>query len=149
MNIDFIDIKYNLFKCDCKLFWMKYWIIKKLKYILDIVDVICNVDNESEQGIKFINILDVDFVCIEDYDFIKDGIILIIVSIFVVLLSLIGICLLYVFRFEVKVFIFFYLGIYLFDLDDDEGREFVDVFVIYVLGLIQWVMDNIVIYFEK
>lgn len=50
--------------------------------------------------------------------------------------SLIGICLLYVFRFEVKVFIFFYLGIYLFDLDDDEGREFVDVFVIYVLGLI-------------
>lgn len=148
-NIDFIDIKHNPFKCDCKSLWMKHWIIKKSKYILDIADVTCNVDNESEQGTKFINIPDVDFVCIEDYDSIKDGIIPTTASTLAVLLSLIGICLLYVFRFEAKVLTFLYLGIHPFDLDDDEGREPVDVLVIHVPGLTQWVMDNIVTYLEK
>lgn len=148
-NIDFIDINHNPFKCDCKSLWMKYWILNKSKYVLDIADVTCNVDTESEKGTKFINIPDVDFVCREDYDSMKDGIIPTTASTLAVLFSMIGICLLYVFRFEAKVLTFLYLGIHPFDMDEDDGREPVDVLVLHVPGLTQWVMDNIVTYLEK
>lgn len=43
---------------------------------------------------------------------------------------------------------YIYFGIYLFDKDDKNRKEVIDVLVFYVVDIIDWVMENIVQYFE-
>lgn len=148
MNIEYININYNPFKCDCHSLWMKHWLVSKSKYFPDITEITCNVADQSEKGRVFITIPDSDFVCLEEYDSLKDGIIPSLTSTGCTLAFILALSVLYVFRFEVKVLIFIYIGLHPFDLDEDNDREAVDVLVVHAPGITTWVMENIVSYLE-
>lgn len=108
------------------------------------LDVICNVDDEDEKGKFFISVYDEEFVCLEDFDLIKYVVILSIMCLIVFVFFIIFLSLIYVYRLEVKVLMYIYFGIYLFDKDDKDRKEVIDVLVFYVVDIIDWVMENIV-----
>lgn len=149
MKFEVIKINNNPFKCDCHSLWMKYWILQRSLTNSDIIDIKCNVDDENEKGRRFLNTPDFEFVCLEEYNSMKDGVIPSVSSSFAVLMCVLGLCILYLFRFEAKILMYVYLGLHPFDLDVDTNREPVDVLVVYFPGLTNWVIDNIVSYLEN
>ncbi|XP_061184974.1 toll-like receptor 6 [Saccostrea echinata] len=143
-DMEYINIDNNPFKCDCNAIWMKHWLLSNSESFSDVTGITCNIDDQNEKGTKFVNIPDSDFICLDEYNTLKDLIIPISVSTLSIILIIIGICFIHLFSFEVKVLMFMYFGIHPFDLDEDEAREAVDVLVVHAPGLTNWVMENIV-----
>ena len=144
-SLNFIN---NPLKCDCHTKWMKHWMLQISEIIHEVTDVTCNVDDENEKGKFFITVPDDEFLCLEDFDSVKHVIIPSVTCSVVLITIMILICLMYLYRLEVKVLLFIYFGIHPFDKDDTLGKEIIDVLVLHSEETTDWVMENVVKYLE-
>ncbi|XP_062575132.1 uncharacterized protein LOC134237067 [Saccostrea cucullata] len=137
----------NPFKCDCNTKWLKQWMTKHRDIVVDAQRVTCNVDEENGEGQQFIFVPDSEFVCLEDFDSHNKVLIPTVVSSLLLVLLIVIVSVIYVYRLEVKVLLYVYLGIHPFDQDKD-CKEVIDVLVVHSPYITDWVMENIVEYLD-
>jgi Leucine-rich repeat (LRR) protein len=142
-----IHLEDNPFKCDCHTTWLKQWMIQKANMVVDSQEVTCNVDEENEDGRQMITVPDSDFVCLKDFDSFNKVFVPSIVSSIILVILIITACVLYIFRLEVKVLLYIYLGFHPFDQDKD-CKEIIDVLVVHSPDITEWVMKNVVEYLD-
>lgn len=142
-----IHIEDNPFKCDCHTTWLKRWMIQQANIVFDSQDVTCNVDKENDDGRQLITVPDSDFVCLEDFDSFNNVLVPSTVCSLLLVALIITVCVLYVYRLEVKVLLYIYLGFHPFDQDKD-CKEVIDVLIVHSPEITEWVMENIVEYLD-
>lgn len=142
-----LRIEDNPFKCDCNTVWLKHWMINNPNITIDSQAVRCNVDKENEKGKKFISVPDEEFVCLVDFDSYNKVLVPSVIASVIAGLMIITICLMYIYRLEIKILLYIYLGFHPFDQDKD-CKEIIDVLVIHSPESTNWVMENIVEYLD-
>lgn len=142
-----LNIEDNPFKCDCNTVWLKHWMLNNPNITINSQKVTCNVDKEHENGRQFLSVPDNEFVCLEDFDSYNKVLVPSVIASVVLVLMIITICLMYIYRLEIKVLLYIYLGFHPFDQDKD-CKEIVDVLVVHSPASTDWVMENIVEYLE-
>lgn len=135
-------IEDNPFKCDCYTIWLKHWIISNPNITIYSQKVRCNVDKERGKGNQLF-----EFVCLEDFVSYNNILVPCLIASVVLVLMIITICLMYIYRLEIKVLLYIYLGFHPFDQDKD-CKEIIDVLVVHSPAATKWVMENIVEYLE-
>lgn len=142
-----LNIEDNPFKCDCNTVWLKHWMLNKPNITINSQKVTCNVDKEHENGRQFLSVPDNEFVCLENFDSYNKVLVPSVIASVVLVLMIITICLMYIYRLEIKVLLYIYLGFHPFDQDKD-CKEIVDVLVVHSPAATKWVMENVVEYLE-
>ena len=149
LNFTKIALRHNLFKCDCHARWMKYWLGNITSRVVNIEQVICNTG--KVQGVPIIRVHASAFVCEKNNFFDNTSIyedetfrtILYIVS------SVLSVCICllivgFVYRVELKVFIFTRFNWHPFDrVDDSDPSKIYDAFVSYNSHDEGWVYETL------
>ena len=144
MYLEKVILLNNHFKCDCHSLWMKYWIRKNRDIITDWNELAC-ISQSEETTIVDVN--DSDFVCPE-YNSHNNVLPLITCTVIVVLLCALG-AIAVVYRLEIKVILYVYLGIRPFDNSDENLNEILDCVIVHSKTATDWVMENIVEHLES
>ncbi|XP_061184977.1 protein toll-like [Saccostrea echinata] len=142
-----IYLEDNPFKCDCNTMWLKQWMTQRADIVVDSQKVTCNVDEKDGEGQKLIFVPDSDFICLEDFDSYNKVFIPTVVCSVLLVVLIVTVSVLYIYRLEVKVLLYVYLGFHPFDQDKD-CKEVIDVLVVHSPNITDWVMENIVEYLE-
>ena len=125
----------NPLLCDCDMLWLKRWITSHLNVVKDHDKITCNT--EERLAHKLIDVPDEEFVCKQIPNTLG------IVAAFTVFFVIIVLCvaLLSVYRFEVKVLMYYYLGFHPFDNYFSDNLEILDLAVIYPGSDEDWASD--------
>ena len=152
VNFTSLAIHHNFFKCDCTTKWMKNWLRRKAGQILNIENVLCNSEGNT-QGKAIYTLPDDKFVCKQNVEDKTDTRSIIKEKTFRIIaltlggslvLTFIAFILLYKFRGEVKVFMYTHFNWHPFDrIDDSDSSKVYDAFVSYSGSDYQWVVNTL------
>ncbi|KAK3610830.1 hypothetical protein CHS0354_007207 [Potamilus streckersoni] len=142
IKFDFLTLKHNPFKCDCRTLWMKDLMKIRKDTIADWSETKCN--DKKEEGRQFLSVPDDEFVCEEDFDSLRLVIMPTVTSTVIILLVIAILVIVYAYRLECKVLIYIYFGVHPFDKDTANKDEDVDAVIVHSGKLTDWVMNHIV-----
>ena len=152
VNFTTLALHHNFFKCDCRTIWMKHWLTRKQSQILDIENVLCNSEGNT-QGKAIYTLSNEEFVCKKNNEDIlttqsisKDKTFKIIALTLggVLVLTFIAFTLAYKYRGEMKVLMYTHFNWHPFDrVDDSDPRKIYDAFVSYSGSDHQWVVNTL------
>ena len=163
MNFTTLALGKNWFKCDCKIKWMKHWLLKNQDRIKDFKKVLCASGHTA--GDPMFSLADDKFVCPPvrnetssihrdekrslltgtiSASTIPTGNIMAIVLGSLLLLIMIVAILLYKYHGEMKVFMFTHFNWHPFDrIDDSDPTKIYDAFISYSGDDHQWVVETL------
>ena len=163
MNFKTLALDQNLFKCDCKIKWMKHWLLKNKHRIKDFKKVACASGHTA--GHQMFSLADDKFVCPParnetssvhrdekrspltgtiSASTIPTGTIMAIILGSLLLLIMIVAILLYKYHGEMKVFMFTHFNWHPFDrIDDSDPTKIYDAFISYSGDDHQWVVETL------
>ena len=135
-----LSLRNNIFICDCHSKWLVKWLIAYKDNITDIDRITCDSGKLRSQIIFKAN--EKDFIC--DYSNTTMRTIAICLGVFIVVLILFTI-IIYKFRGEIKVFLYFRFNLHPFDKPDDTDvvNKLYDAFVSYSKADVKWVVNSL------
>ncbi|XP_060073970.1 protein toll-like [Ylistrum balloti] len=136
-----LSITDNPFLCDCHSLWMRTWVERNKDVVLDFTAVSCNTQLGTARPI--LKVPTSEFVCKHDFDVRKHVIIPATASCVSVSLILLVVALVCIYRLEVKVFLYIYLGVRPFDRENRQVNKPIDLVVIHSPQTQAWVTDNV------
>ena len=150
MNFKTLALDQNWFKCDCKIKWMKHWLLKNKPRIKDIEKVLCTSDDTLDQ--PMFNLSDDQFICraanekpspnSEEKKFPTATVMAITLGSLLLLMAIVAI-LLYKCHGEMKVFMFTHFNWHPFDrIDDSDPTKIYDAFISYSGDDHRWVVET-------
>ena len=151
MNFTTLALDQNWFKCDCKIKWMKYWLLKNKRRIKDFEKVLCTSDDTLVQ--PMFNLSDDQFICrvanekpsphSEEKKFPTATVMAITLGSLLFFMAIVAI-LLYKYHGEMKVFMFTHFNWHPFDrIDDSDPTKIYDAFISYSGDDHQWVVQTL------
>lgn len=152
VNFTILALHHNFFKCDCTTIWMKHWLQRKQSQILNIENVLCNSEGNT-QGKAIYTLPNEEFVCkktnediLTTQSILKDKTFKIIALTLggALVLTFIAFALAYKYRGEMKVLMYTHFNWHPFDrVDDSDPRKIYDAFVSYSGSDHQWVVNTL------
>ncbi|XP_021372079.1 toll-like receptor 6 [Mizuhopecten yessoensis] len=131
----------NPFSCDCHSLWMRSWIERNKDVVIDSSTLTCNTQIGTARPL--LKVPTTEFVCKQDFNARKHVIIPATVSSLSVSLVLVVIALVCIYRLEVKVFLYIYLGIRPFDKEKKLTSKSIDLVVFHSPETQAWVTEHI------
>ena len=152
MNFTSLALDQNWFKCDCKIKWMKHWLLKNKCRIKDFEKVLCASGHNPGQAM--FSLPDDEFICPpvqnkkssvhRDEKSLLTGTILASILGGLLLLIMIVAILLYKYHGEMKVFMFTHFNWHPFDrIDDSDPTKIYDAFISYSGDDHRWVVETL------
>ena len=149
MNFKTLALGQNWFKCDCKIKWMKHWLLKNNSRIKDIEKVLCTSGDTLDQ--PMFNLSDDQFICRaanekpspnSEEKFPTATVMAITLGSLLFLMAIVAI-LLYKCHGEMKVFMFTHFNWHPFDrIDDSDPTKIYDAFISYSGDDHRWVVET-------
>ncbi|XP_033759702.1 protein toll-like [Pecten maximus] len=141
LHLTELTITDNPFSCDCHSLWMRSWVERNKDVVLDSSVVTCNTQLGTARPL--IKVPTSEFVCKNDFDAKKHVIIPATVSSLSLSLVISLIAFVCIYRLEVKVFLYIYLGIRPFDKVNRLGKKPIDLVVIHSPSTQTWVTEKV------
>ncbi|WAR28519.1 TOLL-like protein [Mya arenaria] len=144
VRIEVVYLSNNDFQCDCHSLWMKQWIITNRNAIKDWSQLYCNTLEEKTAA--FVDVKDEDFICVDEthFDSFKHVLIPSLVCTVSGVLFILIAAMTYIYRVEIKVWLFIHFGIHPFDRTHASAIEHVDCTILHSESLTEWVMETLV-----
>ncbi|XP_033760689.1 protein toll-like, partial [Pecten maximus] len=136
-----LTITDNPFSCDCHSLWMRSWVERNKDVVLDSSVVTCNTQLGTARPL--IKVPTSEFVCKNDFDAKKHVIIPATVSTLSISIVLCLVVLACIYRLELKVFLYIYVGIRPFDNKKTLQKKMFDLTIIHSSNTQEWVNTNL------